>query len=1381
MISLILCAVMVLSFLPAQAFAADNMAEETTEAVPETEPFEESSAPTEAVTEPTGEITVPTEDVTVPAETVTEPTEESTVPTEEEETTPEFVSSDVAMATVASGTCGDNLTWMLDDGGTLTISGTGEMADFSSGNGGYKIPWGAYDDEITKIDIKDGVTSISAMAFTISNDYDLEVIIPNSVKNIGKWCFEGCGFTRISLPDTITTIPESTFSNCSNLAEIHIPASVTRIEDSAFQNCDSLKTVEIPENVKYMGACVFFDCAALESVKFCGDSPEIAPEYVGAIFDQNIIAYYPAGNVSWNSETLQDYNYETTTWIAYTKPGDTDEDAKWSLENGILTIWGTSGIDYRGWNKENVKSVIIQDGITSIRDLAFSGCGEMTNITIPDSVSSIGNRAFYKCGSLKNITISSSIGNGVFAGCSSLETVEILDNVTSIGDDVFAGCFELKSVELPEGVKRIGEGAFSDCYNLTSIVIPRTVSSIGNFAFGFSNLTSIYFEGNAPSFGADVFFQGQLTAYYPEGNETWEDIEEKTNYLVGDYGGNITWVPYTPTGEPEEDSSWLSELTVLDYLAFSSIAYKNFDDADKTGTIKDYLADKWSKPWSDDITYGELYENIAGWKPFYIKENKANGFYAVAFRNTHDEAVIAYRGSESLINILSDEDAFYDWFTNDFPMILGNIMGSQFEDAIETYNDVAKKIKKEKIVTTGHSLGGAWGDILSAYSGCKGVTFNAVPALDAAYREHVEKMAPNFSGVDSWNFWDHVNQFDLIAGVFETLSFNAIKPYVSYKGNWKFAHRLESLVGKDNQGNVVMNEEIGWYMPTSVISNYMTLAYESVDLGTYSDDRIDKHIAIVFPRITYGGNGNDTAITSIRSDRIIGGKGNDELDGRQGDDIYTYFKGDGMDSIKDAEGKDELRLYGFSESDVIQLYKGTGDAEYIYIRCNGENIVSIRTTGRTYKNTDKGSDKFEVKVMQGDKILKSFDITEYFSTRKYTRNLIISCPVNVEVLDADGSVVYTLVDGEVGNHYTDYGNFYIYEEEDGGYGKALDLVEGYSVRIVGTDDGTMDVTFRNVEDGELSEIENAVADIPVSTSFAATIEENADGTAILAADTDGDGTVDQEVAFEAVDTGPVENRVMIDAGIAEAHDSVWIDGKEYAVQTENGASFVDLPDGNAKTMIAYTDNEGDSEDIHTRYPVSMKVWTLSNADGIYTATHLEEFDDILQYSGASIRTTGKKGIRMITSMEQTKKNALTADGLAGYTLKEYGTVIAWADQLGDQPLVLGASYAKSNYAYKQGVADPVYHEEDGLMQYTNVLVNFSDAQCSKDIAMRSYMILEDADGNEVTLYGGIVTRSIGYIAYQNRNTCISGTESYEYIWDIIHTVYGDIYDDEYQA
>jgi len=155
---------------------------------------------------------------------------------------------------------------------------------------------------------------------------------------------------------------------------------------------------------------------------------------------------------------------------------------------------------------------------------------------------------------------------------------------------------------------------------------------------------------------------------------------------------------------------------------------------------------------------------------------------------------------------------------------------------------------------------------------------------------------------------------------------------------------------------------------------------------------------------------------------------------------------------------------------------------------------------------------------------------------------------------------------------------------------------------------------------------------------------------------------------------------------------------------------------------------------------------------------------------------------MITSISKDVKKALTDKGLAGYTLEEYGTALAWAGDLeGGAPLILGQPYTKSNYAYKKGVADPVFKNTGTLIQYTNVLVGFTDDQCVPDIAMRPYMILQDAEGSRIVIYGGVLYRSIGYIAYQNRNAFKDGSSSYEYVWGIIHHVYGTVYDAEYKG
>ena len=247
-------------------------------------------------------------------------------------------------------------------------------------------------------------------------------------------------------------------------------------------------------------------------------------------------------------------------------------------------------------------------------------------------------------------------------------------------------------------------------------------------------------------------------------------------------------------------------------------------------------------------------------------------------------------------------------------------------------------------------------------------------------------------------------------------------------------------------------------------------------------------------------------------------------------------------------------------------------------------------------------------------------------------------------------------------------------------------------------------------------------------------------------------------------------------GLPAGLSTVFVDGVRYPVE-DGGAP---IPAG-AKIIEAYTFQNPDSTDPHLRYPTDLMVWRVTeNEDGTPVVKRLEALDNVLQYSGFSIRISGTPGIRMITSVPTDMKQKLTSGGLAGYTLEEYGTLIAWADELGETDLTMETK-RRDAFAYKKGVADPVFNVTGGLTQYTNVLVDFSYNQVPRDLAMRSYMILTDnSSGEKVILYGGPVQRSIGYVAYQNRSAFAPRTSAYEFVWNLIHVTYGSKYDSEYK-
>ena len=228
--------------------------------------------------------------------------------------------------------------------------------------------------------------------------------------------------------------------------------------------------------------------------------------------------------------------------------------------------------------------------------------------------------------------------------------------------------------------------------------------------------------------------------------------------------------------------------------------------------------------------------------------------------------------------------------------------------------------------------------------------------------------------------------------------------------------------------------------------------------------------------------------------------------------------------------------------------------------------------------------------------------------------------------------------------------------------------------------------------------------------------------------------------------------------------TVWIDGEKEPINT-SGGSHILLPK-EAGLLTTYTYKQNDSGDD---YPIGMRVYRFQREDTGVTLTEITEFENLLNYAGCSIRLSGKKGIRMITGISQTKRSALkSAQGLAGYTLEEYGTVVMRG--VGTPTLANSKSH---NYAYKKGKADPIFSRVDGMIQYTNVLVGFSLEDCKDTLTLRPYIILKDtATGETVTLYGGCVSRSIGYIAKQNENTYKPGTAGYKYVHEIIDAVYG---------
>ena len=275
-----------------------------------------------------------------------------------------------------SGTCGNNLTWMLDaETAVLTISGTGTMNDFDPRRN--PVPWGNYTSIIKTVIINDGVTSIGGEAFAECSSLT-SVTIPNSVTSIGGYAFDFCSsLTSITIPESVTSIGESAFGLCESLTSITIPNSVTSIEMWTFTACSSLTSVTIGNSVTSIGEQAFASCSSLTSITI--------PESVTSI------GHYAFGYCSsLTSITIPNSVTSIGAWAFY------------GCSSLTSPVYNAHCFAYMPTSYSGTYT--IPEGIEQIAGGAFAGCSSLTSVTIPESVTSIGDYAFRGCSFLTSIT-----------------------------------------------------------------------------------------------------------------------------------------------------------------------------------------------------------------------------------------------------------------------------------------------------------------------------------------------------------------------------------------------------------------------------------------------------------------------------------------------------------------------------------------------------------------------------------------------------------------------------------------------------------------------------------------------------------------------------------------------------------------------------------------------------------------------------------------------------------------------------------------------------------------------------------------------------------------------------------------------------------------
>ena len=1193
---------------------------------------------------------------------------------------PETVASVVKI-----GTCGDNLTWTLDDGGVLVISGTGVIRDTAFRG----------EPKIKTVIVSDGVTSIGDSVFS-------------SCSNL----------TSVEISDSVTSIGSNAFSHCSSLTSITIPDGVTSIGSSAFSHCSSLTSVEIPDSVKSIGNSAFYG-SNLTDVYYGGSRTEWNEILIGGDNDQ-----LTGANI---------HCTKTDSTATTGASGTCGVNLTWILtDDGTLTISGTGAMhnyDSLGsapWygKRSMIKCLTIEPGVANIGDNAFGSCTNLTSVEIPDSVTIIGDCAFYNCSSLASIAIPNSVTsicNGAFHGCNSLTSVEIPDSVTIIRFNAFSYCNSLSSITIPNSVKTIDQAAFSNCFSLTSITIPDSVTSIGTCAFhDCSALTDVYYGGSRAEWNKIRIdtYNDQLRGaniHYAKTDPTATPTQTPMPTPIATPFPGPTATPAEPpvptSGTCGENLTWRFEDGVLTISG--------------TGAMTDYSSSQGPQlPWAAAKIKSVVIESG-------VTSIGSSAFYGSSLTSVEIPDSVtsigdsAFRGCSSLTSITIPDGVTsienYTFFS------CWSLTSVEIPDSVASIGDSAfYSCWSLTSVTIPNSVKTI---DYAAFSNCSSLTSITIPD---SVTNICSSTFSNCSGLRSVKIPDSVTSIGDFAFWFSGLTSVEIPDSVTSIGNDAFyGSRLTDVYygGSRAEWNKIF---IGGYNDQLTGA---TIHYAKTDpTATPTQTPMPTPIATPFPGPT---------ATPAEPPVPTSGTCGENLTWRFEDGVLTISGTGAMTDYSSSQGP-QLPWAAAKIKSVVIESGVTSIGDHAFVGQIGLTSITIPDSvtsigdyafhycmSLTSVKIPDGVTRICQKVFQDCSSLTSVEIPD--SVASIGSNAFYNCT-------ALKDVYYS------GCSETKWNSITVGSDND----PLKNATIHYSDHR--WDEGVITKPATRTEEGE--------------KTFTCTICQTTRTETIPALTPEPDSVDLNEIAkdFDGSSIG------------------VDVDGKTVYPDGEGNYPRLTVPEGTTTLISVSTCNLPEGVDPHTRYPVSMAVYKATNTDGTTSVERISEMDDLLRYAGSSIRITGNKGIRLITGINASLKSALTSEGVAGYTLEEYGTLLCWASEVQNGSLSLSDAYARHNYAYSlANGTDPVFRYAGDVVQYTNVLVGFSNEQCVDDIAMRPYITLRDADGNTYTLYGGIVNRSIGYIAYQNRGAFTPGTNAYNYIWDIIHFVYGDAYDEDYKG
>ena len=482
------------------------------------------------------------------------------------------VAASIGTMFAESGTW-DNLTWDYTNG-TLIISGAGAMTVPEFMN---YYPWYGFRSSIISVIIEDGVTSIGNSAFHGCTGLT-SVTIPNSVTSIGNSAFRGCtGLTSVNItdiaawcniafsadeanplyyakhlyvndvevmdlviPNSVTSIGNYAFYNCSGLTSLTIPNSVTSIGRNAFSGCSGLTSVTIPNSVTSIGDFAFLGCSGLTSVEAPAgffDVPENNwPDYT-KILNQVVVN---SGELTENALLFINRSYKTLQTL------------------DVSRVTNTEFADEAFKGYYNLQQLVLPEGLQKVSYMMVAGCKNLQSIDIPASVEEIEQSAFEDCRSIQSITF-----GGAPAGAPGRfnAPAATASQLRKIGNWAFYNAHELQHLDIPEGVTEIGDGAFYGCTYLEDMTLPASIQAIGDNCFALcAKLTKITCNAvTPPAIEAKTFFdvKRQIPVYVPD--EAVSSYENDTYWQEFDIQGQSE----APQGVEEVPSDHVQSTKIL--------------------------------------------------------------------------------------------------------------------------------------------------------------------------------------------------------------------------------------------------------------------------------------------------------------------------------------------------------------------------------------------------------------------------------------------------------------------------------------------------------------------------------------------------------------------------------------------------------------------------------------------------------------------------------------------------------------------------------------------------------------------------------------------------------------------------------------------------